>query len=136
MPIVGFSFDKISVEKNNPIKGKLSIQSDIKVASVEESQLTINKPCLTISFEFGVQYNPDFGNINLKGHIFFLDNPDRIKTVVKDWKASKKLPEDISLEILNTILNKCHIESLVLSEKVNLPPQLPLTRTVPKKSAK
>ncbi len=136
MPIVGFSFDRILVEKNNPIKGKLAIKSDIKISSVEESKLTIDKPCLNVSFEFGVQYDPGIGNIDLKGRIFYLTTPEKIKTVVKDWKSSKKLPEDISLEILNAILTKCHIESLILSEKVSLPPQLPLTRTVPKKPAK
>ncbi len=136
MPIVGFSFDRILVEKKSPIKGKLTIKSDIKISSVEESKLTINKPCLTVTFEFGVQYDPGIGNIDLKGRIFYLDTPERIKNIVKDWKVSKKLPEDVSLEILNAILTKCHIESLILSEKVSLPPQLPLTRTIPKKPAK
>ena len=40
----------------------------------------------------------------------------------------------MSLEVLNTILTKCNIESLILAEKINLPPQIPLGRMVPKKS--
>ena len=133
MPIVGFNFDKISVEKNNPIKGKVTVSSDIKLSSVEESKLSIDKPCLKISFEFSVKYDPDVGNVALRGHIFYLESPDKIKSIVKDWKSSKKLPETVSLESLNMILNKCNIESLILSEKINLPPQLPLGRFTPKK---
>ena len=55
MPIVGFSFDKILVEKKNPIKGKVNISSDIKIESVEESKLSIDKPCLKINFNFEVK---------------------------------------------------------------------------------
>ncbi len=134
MPIVGFSFDKIAVEKKNPIKGKVNIASDIKIESLEESKLSIDKPCLKINFNFDVKYDPNIGNISLGGHIFYLESPDKIKNIVKDWKSSKKLPDVMSLEVLNTILNKCNIESLILSERVNLPPQLPLTRMAPKKS--
>lgn len=134
MPIVGFSFDKILVEKKNTIKGKINISSDIKIEDLEESKLSIGKPCLKIDFNFEVKYNPNIGDISLGGHIFYLESPDKIKSIVKDWKASKKLPEVISLEVLNAILNKCNIESLILSEKINLPPQLPLGRFTPKKS--
>lgn len=134
MPIVGFSFDKILVEKKNPIKGKVNISSDIKIESVEESKLSIDKPCLKINFNFEVKYDPNIGSVSLGGHIFYLESPDKIKNVVKDWKSSKKLPDVMSLEVLNTILTKCNIESLVLAEKINLPPQIPLGRMVPKKS--
>lgn len=136
MPIVGFVFDKISAERKNPMKGKVSVKSDIKIEDVLEAQLTIKKPCLKLNFDFSVSYDPNIGNVSLKGHIFFLDKPDRIKSMVKDWKTSKKLPEDVSLEVLNTILNKCNIESLILTDKINLPPQLPLSRAVPKKEPK
>ena len=132
MPIVGFSFDKISGEKNSPITGKVTVKSDIKIESVEEAKLTINKPCIKLDFNFTVDYEPKVGNLSLRGHIFYLDTPEKVKTTVKDWKSSKRLPENVSLEILNAILTKCNIESLILSDKVNLPPQLPLTRMVPK----
>lgn len=134
MPIVGFSFDKIAIEKKNPIKGKVTVSSDIKISNVEESKLSIDKPCLKINFDFSVKYNPDVGDISLGGHIFYLESPDKVKSIVKDWKSSKKLPEGISLEVLNTILTKCNIEALVLSEKINLPPQIPISRMVPKKA--
>ena|SRR3989344_2461549 len=134
MPIVGFSFDKIAVEKKNSIKGKINISSDIKIEGVEESKLSIDKPCLKINFNFDVKYEPNIGHIILGGHIFYLESADKIKTIVKDWKSTKKLPETMSLDILNTILTKCNIESLILSEKINLPPQIPLTRMVPKKA--
>ena len=134
MPIVGFSFDKISTEKKNPIKGKVTVNSDIKIESVEESKLTIDKPCLKINFQFDIKYNPNVGDTSLSGHIFYLDTPDKIKDMVKNWKSSKKLPETVSLEVLNAILTKCNIEALILSEKINLPPQIPLGRMTPKKS--
>jgi len=37
-----------------------------------------------------------------------------------------KVPKDIMSGVLNTVLTKCNIEALILSQKVNLPPPIPL----------
>ena len=39
---------------------------------------------------------------------------------------SKKVPKDVMTAILNTVLTKCNIEALILSQKVNLPAPIPL----------
>jgi len=133
MPIVGFNFDKISGEKTSSLKKGMSVQSDINIASVEEATLSLNKPCLKISFKFTVDYTPDIGKLELDGHLLYLDTPEKIKEYTKSWNDSKKLPEQLSIQILNTILSKCNIESLILSEKINLPPQLPIGKMAPTK---
>lgn len=136
MPIVGFNFDKVSVEKLNPLKKGMAVNSDIKVESVEEAVLSLKKPCLRIVFKFIVNYTPDIGNLELKGNVLYLDSPDRVKEIAKEWASRKKIPQDVSLLVLNNILNKCNVEALLLSDKVGLPPQIPLSKVVPAKKEK
>lgn len=133
MPIVGFNFDKISGERKNPLKKGMSVNSDIKLESVEEAILSLKKPCLKINFKFIVNYTPDIGTLELKGHILYLEDEAKVKEIAKGWKDNKNLPQEVSLEVLNSILNKCNIESLSLSSKINLPPQIPMSKIAPKK---
>ena len=75
MPIVGFNFEKVSVEKKNPIKGKIQIKSNVSITDVNEEKLPTGKTKmdgLRFNFEFIIDYTPSIGNITLKGHIFFL----------------------------------------------------------------
>jgi hypothetical protein len=44
------------------------------------------------------------------------------------WKKDKKLPKEIMPVILNTVLNKCNIQALILSEQINLPPPIPMPK--------
>ncbi|MDP4012894.1 MAG: hypothetical protein Q8R00_04800 [Candidatus Nanoarchaeia archaeon] len=133
MPIVGFTFDKISAERQGPLKKGTEIKSDIRLNSVEEAKLSIGKKCLKINFEFIVDYTPKVGKLLLTGVIFYVTDEKSIPGIIKEWKENKKLREDISLEVLNLVLSKCNIECFSLSDKVDLPPQLPLTRMVPAK---
>ena len=41
MPIVGFNFTKINVERKNTIKGKINISNDISLKDVKERDLSL-----------------------------------------------------------------------------------------------
>ena len=135
MPIVGFNFEKLHVEKKKLIEGKIQIKRDITITNITEEKLPTGKTKmdgLKFSFDFNIDYNPDVGNINLKGHIFFLDDPKILKDILKQYKKDKNLPPEITAKIINTILLKSTTKALNLSQEVNLPPHMPLPQITQK----
>jgi len=135
MPIIGFNFDKINIEKLKKVEGKVSIKHNIGIKDVNEEKLLIGKSeeVLNFSFEYEVQYEPKIGNLLLKGTIIYLDEPKRIKEIMKNWKKNKKLPQELMSQLINTIMFRCNIRSLSLSQEVNLPPHIPLPKVSPSK---
>lgn len=129
MPIVGFNFEKVSVEKKNPIKGKIQIKSNVSITDVKEEKLPTGKAKmdgLRFNFDFKIEYTPSIGEINIKGHIFFMDDPKLLKDIVKQYKKDKKIPPEITTQIINTVLLKSSTKALSLAQEVNLPPHIPL----------
>nr|MBA4405186.1 hypothetical protein [Nanoarchaeum sp.] len=132
MPIVGFNFEKIIVERQNKITGKLDIKNNLNITSVEKEKLNITntEDVLKFNFNYTVNYEPNVGLINIAGHLLFMDNAKQVKDILTDWEKKKSLPKELAPQILNTILAKCNIKSLSLSQEVGLPPhvRLPLIR--------
>lgn len=131
MAIVGFNFTKIEAEKKEAAKGKINVSNNVSISNVEEKNLSLGndkQKVLAFTFEFSSNYEPKIGQIKLTGEILFMDDSKKAKDVLDGWKKEKKLPKEIMTGIINAILNKCNIQSLILSEQVNLPPPLPLPR--------
>lgn len=136
MAIVGFNFTKITVEKNQSIRGRINISNNISIKNVEESDLSLGKSKqkgLKFTFEFISKYEPKIGSINLIGDILFLDEAKKIEEILKTWKKDKSIPQEIMASILNTALNRCNIQALILSQQINLPPPVPLPKVQVKK---
>jgi hypothetical protein len=87
----------------------------------------LNKKGLSVSFEFKTQYlskNKAIGEIHIEGNVIFVD-PQQDK-ILKDWEKDRKLPENVNLEIINTILRRSFVKALNLSEDIQLPPPIAL----------
>jgi len=131
MTIVGFSFDKIVVEKFDFVQGKINISNNVSMQSVEPAELGLGKAKqkgLKFTYEFTSKYEPKAGNILINGHVLFMTDEKKSREVLDSWKKSKKIPKDVMSDVLNTVLAKCNIEALILSKEVNLPPPMPLPR--------
>lgn len=128
MPIVGFNFDKIGAKKDNKITGKVQIKNNVDIKNVEQEKLSITSSddILKISFEFKASYEPGIGAIQINGHILYMEEPKKIEEISKNWKKSKNLPKDLAPQIVNSILSRCNIKALTLSQDVNLPPHIRL----------
>jgi|SRR3989344_941852 len=137
MPIVGFNYNKISVEKKqvtDPTKN-IQIKSNVTITDVKEEKLPTGKQKsdgLKLDFEFSLEYEPEMGHINLSGFIYYMEDPKVMKTIFKDWQKDKKLPQEVTGQVINTILLKSNIKALYLSQEVNLPPHIQMPRVVPK----
>ena len=130
MTVIGFSFTKMNVEKFTPVKGKISINNNVGVTSVEETKLDINtdKKPLKLVFEFTSTYDPGVAKILLTGEVIYLAPKDKAEEALKNWKKNKKLDKDIMANVLNNVLAKCNVEALILSKDMNLPPPMPMPK--------
>ena len=83
---------------------------------------------MKFTFEFTSKYEPKLGTILLGGDVLFLTDSKKSKEILDGWKKDKKVPKEIMAGILNTVLARCNIQALILSQEVNLPPPIPLPK--------
>lgn len=129
--IVGFGFTKLSAEKNEKVQGKIDINNNVSVKDVVEDNLALGKDkqnILKFVFEFTANYEPSVGKILFEGEVLYLEEPKKVKEILSAWKKDKKVQKEIMGGILNTILTKCNIQALILSQEVNLPPPIPMPK--------
>jgi len=129
MTIIGFNFKEIKVSKKEGVRGKINIKNNVVITDIKEQDLNLgdkSQSALKFLFEFSSKYDPNLGEIILRGDLLFMESSDKTKEILDEWKKTKKVPKDIMAGILNTVLSKCNIEALILSQKVNLPPPIPL----------
>lgn len=129
--IVGFGFTKLSAEKIEKSQGKIDINNNVSVKDVVEDNLSLGKDkqsIVKLIFEFTSNYEPSVGKILFEGEVLYLEEPKKIKEILNSWKKDKKLQKEVMAGILNTILTKCNIQALILSQEVNLPPPIPMPR--------
>ena len=131
--IVNFVFDKMSAEKTGKAVGNININHNFNITDVELTEIAFqgSKPALKILFEFRVDYEPKIGSVEMKGHLVYYDNEEEIKKLQTQWKKEKKLSTGLTTLVANTILSKANIKALILSQEVNLPPQIQLPKVMP-----
>ena len=134
MGIVSFTFDKMSAEKIGKITDKVNINHNFNIKHVEKTTINLqgNKPVLKLFFDFAVNYEPNIGNIQMNGNLVYLDKEEELKKLEDQWKKQKTLPVGITSLVANTILTKANIKALILSQEVNLHPQIHLPKVTPK----
>ena len=131
MTIVGINFTKIEAEKKEGVKGKININNNVSINNVGEKSLSITdekQKVIAFTFEFTSKYDPDLGFIKIVGDVLHMDSASKAKEILDGWKKDKRLPKEVTTNILNAVLDKCNIQALVLSEQVNLPSPIPLPK--------
>jgi hypothetical protein len=131
MPIVGFNFTKINVERKGAIKGKLNISNNVALKDVKERDLALGgakQKGISFVFDFNSKYGPDVGHISLAGEILYIGDTAKVDSILAEWKKDKRVSKDVMTAVLNTALTKCNIQALILSQEINLPPPIPLPK--------
>ncbi len=136
MPIIGFNFDRIIVERLDKIKKGMKVKNNLLIKDLTPEELGVGESnkVVKLDFDFSVNYEPGVGNISLQGHLLFMENPKKIDDLINSWNKDKKLPKDLSPMLLNTILARCNIKALAMSQEVNLPPHMRLPLIKPETS--
>ncbi len=131
MAVIGFNFNRINVEKNEAEKGKVNISNNVAIKNIEQKGISLGKDkqdALKFTFEFSSKYEPKLGAITLGGDVLYLTDSKKSKEILDNWKKDKRVPKEIMAGILNTVLARCNIQALILSQEVNLPPPIPLPK--------
>jgi len=138
MPVVGIVLREMKGKRIADYNGVMNINSNSAIKDVEEIDLpAVGRRGIKVNFEFKTDYQTEksntFADIIITGDVLWL--VEDASTIIKNWKKDKKLPEDISLQTINTILRKCATKALVLSEDLNLPPPIALPFATRKEEA-
>ncbi|MBI2140268.1 hypothetical protein HYU14_05040 [Candidatus Woesearchaeota archaeon] len=131
MTIIGFNFNKITAVRNDGVSGKVNIKNNVLIKDIKDQPLDLgsdSQKALKFVFEFTSSFEEGLGNIALVGDVVYLGDVKETKSILDEWKKSKKVKKEVMASLLNTVLTKCNIEALILSQKVNLPPPIPLPR--------
>lgn len=129
--IIGFGFTKVTAERKEAAKGKIDVNNNISIKNVEESDISLgkdNQKALNFTFEFTSTYEPSIGNISIEGEVIYMDEQKKAKEILNSWKKEKKLQKELMVGLLNTILAKCNVQALILSQEVNLPSPIPMPK--------
>ena len=130
MAIVNFSFTDINVHREHRARGKVSISTKFNIDSVEPYALNVGKASqagLLFRFSQRTEYK-NLGDIALKGHILYLSEEEKINEILEMWKKEKKIKKDVFEHLANKVIEKCSIQSVVLSDTVGLPPAIRLDK--------
>ena len=131
MAVVGFNFIKMNVERKQPVTGKIKIGNNVSVKSVESHTIMLGKTKnegVKFTFEFTSKYEPDIGSILITGEVIYLEEQKKVREILASWKKNKKVSKEVMTEMLNTVLDRCNIQALVLSRDMNMPPPVPLPK--------
>ncbi|MFH0830130.1 MAG: hypothetical protein V1887_03140 [Candidatus Aenigmatarchaeota archaeon] len=129
MPVVGLTVKNMAAKRIGEYQGPAGVNNNARIIDVTETDLTaLGKKGLSVSFEFKSDYVTEkkvpFAEITISGDVLIM--ADNSVELLKNWKKDKKLPEDLNLQAVNSVLRKCMIKALTLSEDLNLPPPIPL----------
>lgn len=128
MKIIGFNFNKISVERLSDNFQKLKIENTIDLVDVKSSKSDVfseKESLIEVKFNFIVNYEPKIAEVVLSGSVLILADPKDAKSFTTHWK-DKKLPDEHKVFLFNVIMKKSNLKALELEDDLNLPLHVPL----------
>jgi hypothetical protein len=128
MTVIGFSLSRVLVERKESIKGKVEVKSKLHIKDMkkEDIKLVEGKDVLRFDFDYSINYQPDLAKVDMQGHLLLMVDPKQTKELLKGWEKNQQMPEEIKLNVYNTVFHKCNIKALELEEDLSLPPHLQL----------
>ena len=136
MRLLGFNFDKISIERLADISQDLKLETKIDVLEISKAEadfLNEKDTLLGIKFGYSINYEPKIASINLKGNLVLAVEPKLAKKVIEEWEANRKVSEEVITPLFNLILRKVNVRAIQLEDEFGLPLSIPLPRFSPKK---
>jgi len=127
MRLIGFSLNKIHVDKSLKKFENVNINTKIDILSIEEAKsefFKFKEEAIVVNFSFIITYEPELANIELAGSLILAVDSKISREVLKSWKE-KKLPDDFRIVLFNLILKKSTLKALQLEEELNLPAHIP-----------
>ncbi|MFZ3077033.1 MAG: hypothetical protein WA139_01110 [Candidatus Aenigmatarchaeota archaeon] len=129
MPVAGMNITSVSVKRNGNFAGEYQMNCNASIKDVKEQELPqINKKGLTVPTEFSAIYADEKGKslaeITIVGDVLFLD--EKNEQILKEWKSDKKVPESLTVQIMNVIMRDVLSRTIQLTDFLRLPIPLPV----------
>ncbi|KYC49437.1 MAG: hypothetical protein AMQ22_01638 [Candidatus Methanofastidiosum methylothiophilum] len=114
----------IRVDEGSP---SVSISSNLTLTDAYSS----NNNNIFIEFVFCCNYTPNVCSLKIEG-VFIYDGPEKEEILV-EWKEKKRLDTGKFLFIHNSILYKCFVEAVGVSNDINVPSPVSMPAVSPKR---
>ncbi|MBN2202741.1 MAG: hypothetical protein JW700_00945 [Candidatus Aenigmarchaeota archaeon] len=129
MPAIGLNINGIEAKKFKEAEVGVKVNTNTNLKDVKEHGLSpLDKKCLSVDFEFTTNYvsadDKKVADVIITGDVLFLD--EEYEKILNQWKKDKKLPDDVSLQIINVVFNKCLKKAILLSDDLQLPSPIPI----------
>ncbi len=130
MAIVGFNFTRIDAQRKSQAKGKVNITNNVSLSKVEDAKLGVNKnkQSIRVSFVFETRYEPELAKLRLEGDVILLEDKKKGGEILKHWKSANALPKELMQGLLNSVLDRCNVQALILARDLSLPAPIPLPK--------
>lgn len=129
MRVMGINFTKINVEKKSDDFSNVKLESRInfeEVKSIKSDVLNSPDEIVVVRAKYSLKYAPDAAEIEMILNVLLSLEPETAKKTLKEWKESKKIPEDVRFYLNNLILRKTTLKSLELEDELNIPLHIPM----------
>ncbi len=138
MNILNVNFNEINAKRENKPKGQININNNIKIENIEDSKIGAadKKKGVKISFKFSTDYEPGYAHIELKGSLLLLEDAKKAKEMLDNWKNKKNLNQDYGKTIIQAIMNRSLIETVIISREIDLPTPIRLPTVTDKTESK
>lgn len=130
MPALGINMIGISAGKKDFGEGGVKVNNRANITDVKERELpNLNTKGLIVTFDYKTEYissknGKSVAEIAILGEVYVIEQ--NLAEIMEKWKKEKKLPENVNIHIINTILRKCITKAIVLSEDLMLPSPIAL----------
>jgi hypothetical protein len=136
MGVLKSRFTEISANAGKPAKGEIQVSTSLPaILNIYPAPLGSakdKKDILIMEFDYEVSYKPIDGKISLKGELMYLD--ENTKKILDKWKKDKQVESSVSVPILNYLLRVCAVESVKISDSLQMPVPIQLPEIRPKES--
>lgn len=132
MPTLNFRINRIEGIRKDTDAKNVNVKSNFMITSIKKDKDPRIGEYLRVNFKFDVHYEPDLGNIDLEGSLWY-QHP-ALKKIMSEKEGKIELKAEAVRDISNSILQKSIINSMDLVEKLRLPLpiQLPKVNVKPK----
>jgi len=125
--LLGFSYTKLSAQRYPDFKGKLEINPNINISSIEKQELNLVKQdAVKVTFSFNIRYK-DLADVLLEGEMVLRTDIKTQKEILKGWK-DKTLEQELQTMILNIIMQKASVRAIELEEEIGIPIHIRIPR--------
>lgn len=122
MNVLGFNLTKIHASREEKMDKVASTKTNLLFTDIakEQAPMLKNDEILKIKFKYEVLYEPSEAEVAFEGIILLQATKELIDEAIKEW-GSKKVPESITVPLMNLVMTRCSVKALELEERLNIP---------------